>query len=409
MRLARPVGIVALLCASCAAKPTRYPAPQSAWQAPNAAPSPSAPSAPAPTTPPVFTPPPPPPDVTFTELPELRFRAGPPLKLVPIATNVYDFAALSPDATSWLASLSRTPNGKAPLKEGLRLVTPALPDGQPVDSWVPFARFSPDGRRALVWSFGGFAVIEIPSGRRLFEGQIAACAARFSGPDEIVLHQYSKEPDARLLRLRLSTGQLTPLGAPRQAETCEASPDGSRWLVSGYDTKTYVDGATGAAIPITAPAGTEIALSPGANRHCFGSERGLSCVRWPDGGVEHVWARPTGDSPTFDLDGRFALVTYVDNPEGVYRGFAFVDFDARTVRILKGFRGYSGSLFIVHPGGKLISIGSGSGLHVFDVERGQSRFAAHRPLYDNHADPNLPRRVIVGTDNVEDVFYVDVK
>jgi hypothetical protein len=131
-------------------------------------------------------------------------------------------------------------------------------------------------------------------------------------------------------------------------------------------------------------------------------------VRLPDGGIERIWSRPTSDSMTFGSDGQHALITYVAKPDGVYDSFAFVDFAAKTVRRLTGFRGYSGSLFAVHPQGKLISIGSGNGLYVYDVERGKVRFAAHRPLYENRIDPNFPRRVLIGTDNVKDEFHVDV-
>ncbi len=110
----------------------------------------------------------------------------------------------------------------------------------------------------------------------------------------------------------------------------------------------------------------------------------------------------------FGPDGQHALIRFITSPEGVYDGYGWVDFAARTVRKLVGFRGYSGSMFTVGLGGKLISAGSGSGLYVYDMERGKVRFAAHRPLYENRFDANLPRRVVVGTDNVKDEFYVDV-
>jgi hypothetical protein len=364
----------------------------------------------APSASPVITPGPPPPPVTFSELPPLSFQKGAPLKLQPIAKYVYDFYALSPDAKSWVSSNASAQDGKRPIDSGTRLFTPSFPDGVGIEAHVPTARFLPDGSRVLVWSFGNgdLAVLEVATGKTLYRREGAVCAARFDGPDQVVFHESSKDPDARLWRVQISTGQTTPLGAPRVSDFCEASADGSAWVAHLDDTRVFVDGKTGATLAIQPPKDANVVLAAGATRYCLPSPSGLSCVRLPGGGVEQIWSRPTSESMTFSPDGEHALVTYVAKPDGIYDSFAWIDFAAKTVRSLNGFRGYSGSLFALHPQGKLISIGSGNGLHVYDVERGKVRFAAHRPLYENRVDPNLSRRVLIGTDNVKDEFYVDV-
>jgi hypothetical protein len=125
--------------------------------------------------------------------------------------------------------------------------------------------------------------------------------------------------------------------------------------------------------------------------------------------VENVWSRATSDSMDFAPEGNHALIRYVTKPAvGVYDGWAWVDFTARTVRPLAGIKATSGSMFMLHPAGKLVSIGSGRGVYVYDMERGVVRFGPHNELYDNVLDRNFPRRVVIGTDNVEDIFYVDV-
>lgn len=358
----------------------------------------------------VLVPPPPPPPVAFTELPPLAFKNGAPLKLSPVVKSVYHLYALSPDARSWIASAPQTPDGKLELDAGPHLFTRAFPQGVKVDVGVPSARFHPDGGRVLIWGYGGgLAVLDVPTGKTLWQRDGAVCNARFDGPDQIVFHESSKDPDAHLWRVTLSSKQATRLGAARVSDFCEANADGSAWIAHLDDVRAYVDGRTGAALPLRPPANVDVALSKGANRYCTGGEAGLSCVRLPDGGVENVWSRATSADMDFDPDGQHALIRYVRNPaEGIYDGWAFVDFVARTVRPLVKFKATSGSLFVVHPAGKLISIGSGRGAYVYDMERGVVRFAAHAALYDNMVDANLPRRLVIGTDNVEDVFYVDI-
>jgi hypothetical protein len=384
------------MASACGDRPSpRYPAPSAAASAP----------------PDALAPGPVPAPVTFTELPPLVFRHGAPLELLPIAKYVYEFHALSPDARSWVSSNSSSQDGKRPMKEGARLFTPSFPDGVVFDSWVPSARFFADGSRVLVWSFGGgaLAVLDVATGRTVFERRATVCAARFDGPDHVVFHESSKESDARLWRVEISSGKVAALGAPRASEFCEASADGSAWIAYYDQTRAFVDGRTGAALAIRPPENAAVTLSPGANRYCLPSETDLSCVHLPDGGSERVWSRATSEYMVFGPDGQHALVRYITSPEGVYDGYAWVDFAARTVRVLSGFRSYSGSTPLIHPGGKLVSAGSGSGLYVYDMERGTVRFAAHRPLYENEIDVNNPRRVVVGTDNVKDEFYVDVR
>jgi len=349
--------------------------------------------------------------VVFSELAPLGFTAGRTPKLVPIVKNVYDLFALSPDAKSWVSSDSLTPDGKRHQKEGSRLHTPTTgQDGVVIEAWVPYARFSADGSRVLVSSWGGgsLAVLDVATAKVLFETNAEACQARFDGPNAVVFHTKSPEPNARLMRADISNRTVTPLGAGRRVEYCEAPPDGSAFVTDWNGERWYVDGRTGAAMPLAVPASTEIAMSKGANRYCVGSESGFRCTHLPDGGQEQIWARPSSYSVDWSPEGQHALIRYAPDPDGVYDGWAWVDFGARTVRRLQGFRGYSGSTFDVHPGGQIVSIGSGSGLYAYDMQKGKVFFAAHRPLFENQVDPNLPRRVVVGTDNVKDFFYVDV-
>lgn len=402
------VTVILAVVMACGSRPTRYPAPSG--PGPGMGPqSVAVASGAAPVVASTIVPGPPPPPVTFTELPVQNFTKGASLKLVPVVKNVYEIFALAPDTKSWIASAPLTPDGKRNLKEGPRLFSPAFPDGLVIDVWVASASYYPDGSRAMVWGFGGgLAVVEVGTGKFLYQRDGALCNARWNGPDEIVFHESSKEPDARLWRVKLSTGQVTPLGGPRVSEFCEANADGSAWLTRYDDIIQYVDGRTGATLPIHVTTQGEPRLSPGANRYCIGNESGLTCTHLPDGGMEHVWSRPTSDYIDFDPEGEHALIRYVNSPDGVYAGWAWVDFKARTVRRMTGFKGTTGSTFELHPKGQLISIGSSRGLYVYDMDRGKVRFAPHSELYDNKNDPNFPRRMLVGTDNVEDIFYVDV-
>ncbi|MFO0567938.1 MAG: hypothetical protein U0263_19925 [Polyangiaceae bacterium] len=406
-RLSMLVGACAL--GSCTEHRTAYPPPA---PPPGPAPAANAP-APVPNAAPVvaLAPGPPPAPVVFSELPPLMFTAGRTPKLVPIVKNVYDLFALSPDGKSWVSSDSLTPDGTRHQKEGARLHTPTTgQDGIPVEAWVPNARFSADGSRVLVasWGMGALAVLEVATGKVLFETTAEACQARFDGPNTVVYHTKSAEPNARLMRADVSTRTITPLGGGRRVEYCEAPPDGSAFVTDWNGERAYVDGRTGAALPLAVPANVDVAMSKAANRYCVGTASGFVCTHLPDGGSEQVWARPSSSYVDWSPAGQHALIRYAPDPDGVYDGWAWVDFGAKTVRRLQGFRGYSGSMFAVHPGGQIVSIGSGSGLYVYEMTKGKVFFAAHRPLYENLVDPNLPRRVVVGTDNVKDFFYVDV-
>jgi hypothetical protein len=409
MRRLSSVGFALLVVGACSGRATRYPPPRTApGPGPVAVPVGVNPEAVAPS---VIVPGPPPPPVTFSELPTLAFKKGASLKLTPVVKGVYHLYALSPDTKSWIASAPQTPDGKKRIDEGTRFFSPAFPDGMKIEAWVPSATFYPDGSRVLVWSFGNgaLAVVDANSGKTLYERTAAVCNARFDGPDQIVFHESSKDPDAHLWRVKISTGQAMQLGGARVADYCEANADGSAWIAYLDDTRVYVDGKTGATLPIQPPANAQVKLSAGANRYCLPSESGLSCVRLPDGGVEQVWSRPTSEYMDFDPEGQHALIRYVRNvQEGVYDGWAYVDFVARTVRPLTGFKATTGSTFEVHPNGKLISIGSSRGVYIYDMERGVLRFAPHNELYDNLLDRNFPRRIVIGTDGVEDIFYVDV-
>ena len=92
----------------------------------------------------------------------------------------------------------------------------------------------------------------------------------------------------------------------------------------------------------------------------------------------------------------------------MYDDYALVDFEAGVARPVQGARGTSGSLFKLHPGGTLLTIGSSAGLYVYDLERAQVRFAPHRPLYGNFAFPFHPRKLVAGTDEPMDLFLVEV-
>lgn len=335
--------------------------------------------------------------VSFEVGKPIRFRGGAPLRLQPIAKQTA-IHALSPDAKSWVID---GPNNT------VQLVTPRLPRGVSHPVWVPSALFSDDGSQALIWSTSDLAVIEVASGRFLGKREGAICAARFSGPNEIVFHESSKEPTARLWRWRLGTPAAVPLGAAREADYCHVSADGTSWLVESYAARWYLDGKSGGAraLPPPAKGGT---LSPAGNRVCVGDDNGFSCVRYPDERTESVWSKPTSDYMVFDGAGAHVMIQYAAGPDSVRSSFALVDFATLTVRPLEGVKGMSGSTFALTPGAKLITIGSGSGLWVYDVERAEKRFAAHRPLYGNHVFPHHPRRVVAGTDEPMDLFLVDV-
>ena len=397
MRSSRWVGATAILlvlgCADRGGRPARrYP--PIASTPPTLQPTSSAV---APATVPLDLPVASPTTVSFKLGPAIEFRAGAALKPVPIAKQTA-IHALSPDAKSWVID---GPNNTA------LLVSPGLPQPVSQSVWVPSARFSDDGTQVLIWSMSGLAVIEVATGKFLARRDGAICGARFSGPREIVFHEESKEADARFWRWAPGAPQPTALGAARKAETCQAAADGSLWLVESYAERSVIDGRTGGA-RVIAPPDRGGSLSPGGNRVCTGDDRGLSCLRQPDQRTERVWDKPTSDFIVFDNSGSHAMISYADGADGVRDAFALVSFEAQTVEPLRGVKGTSGSMFALTTGAKLLTIGSGSGLWVYDIERRQKRFAAHRPLYGNHVFPHHPRRVVAGTDEPMDLFLVDV-
>lgn len=335
--------------------------------------------------------------VTFTEGPAIRFVGGPPLRLKPIATET-EILALSPDARSWVIA----GDGNT-----AKLVSPTLPSGVSHPVGVPSAIFSDDGARVLIWSMHGLCAIDVVTGRKIVERDGAVCSARFAGTN-VVFHSYSDDADARLTRLDLHTGKETTLGQPRAAQTCYASVDSRAWIIESYGARWFVDGGSGAARSLGKEA-EDAALSRAGNRWCKGDASGLVCLRLPDNRSEHVWSRPTSDSIVFDTAGDHAFITYAADADEVRSAFAFVDFTALTVRPLKGVRTSSGSMFDLSPHGELLTIGSSSGLHVYDVPREQHRFAAHRPLYGNFSFPHHPRVVVAGTDEPMDLFLVDLR
>jgi hypothetical protein len=307
--------------------------------------------------------------------------------------------ALSPDAKGWVIEGD---NNTA------KLITPTLPSGVAHEVWVPNALFSADGSEVVIWSTGGLVVLDTNSGRTLLSRQGPVCAARFVDHDMLVYHEASKEVDARLWRIGIRSGSATALGAERAAETCGASLDGRSWLVESYGVRSFVDGETGLArvLPKEADAA---ALSRAGNRWCLGDDAGFSCVRYPDERREDVWTRKSSDSVVFDITGDHAFIAYANDPDDVRDAFAFVDFAAQTIRPLEGVRATSGSLFDLGPEGKLLTIGSGSGLWVYDLERGVKRFGAHRPLYGNFSFPYLPRVLVAGTDEPMDLFLMGAR
>lgn len=388
------VAVIALACAERGRRQYRYPPPQApvgpaATAAPSGVASAAAPPTPAPT--------PTPTSVTLAEQKAITFHGGAPLKLVPIAKQTA-IHALSPDARSWVID--------AP-GNTVKLVTPLLPAGVSHPVWVPSAIFSDDGSKVAIWSTSGLAVFEVATGRLLAQRGGDICAARFLGPNAVLFHESSKEPTARLWQWQLGAPAPAPLGSAREADTCRASPDGRSWIVESYDKRWYIDGPSGGARSLPGPQqpGT---VSLAGNRVCVGDDRGLTCVRYPDERTERVWSRPTSDSVVFESNGTHAMITYAKGPDTVRDSFALVDFVALTVRPLVGVKARSGSLFSLSPGAKLLTMGSGSGLWVYDVERAQTRFAAHSPLYGNHVFPHHPRRVVAGTDEPMDLYLVEV-
>ena len=341
--------------------------------------------------------------VNFTELAPLRFRGGAPLKLVPIAKEAKPIG-LSPDGRSWV------------LEEGSvsRLVTPTEPAGVVIDLWNSFASYSSDGKFVAVWSHHGpFAVLDVATGKTLLKQELSTCGARFVAPRELVVQTASNEGGARMLRVSIDTGVAVPLGGAPDAEYCHASLDGTRWMVEAYAARWFVDGRSGKRLRLPyepAPGlGVRGTLSTAGDRMCTGSESGFSCVQYPEGTVERVWSRPSSDVyALFDPAGKRAMFFYADDPDGVYDAPALVDFEARTVRPLENLKRYSGSMPSLTHGGALLTVGSGHGLHVYDLERGQVRLAAHRPLYGNFTFAHQPRVVIAGTDEPMDLFRIEV-
>lgn len=336
--------------------------------------------------------------MNFTEGPPIRFVAGPPLRLQPIATRT-DILALSPDARSWVIE------GE---DNTATLVSPGLPSGVSHPVGVPSAIFSDNGALVLIWSTHGLYVIDVATGRTVVERDGAVCSARFVGTTHIAFHSSSDDADARMYRLDLRTKTEVAMGQARAAQTCHASTDGRAWLVESYGARWFLDGGTGAARALGEEA-QDAVLSRAGNRWCKADESGLTCLRVPDGRSEHVWSKPTSDLVVFDVTGDHAFVTYADGSDEVRDSFAYVDFTAMTVRPLQGVRTSSGSMFDLGPGGELLTIGSAGGLHVYDVPRGQRRFAAHRPLYGNFTFPHLSRVVVAGTDEPMDLFLVDLR
>lgn len=341
--------------------------------------------------------------VAFTELAPLSFRKGAPLALVPIAKGAKPIG-LSPAGTSWV------------LEEGnaSRLVTPSQPAGVVIDLWNSLSSYSIDGRYVAVWSYHGpFRVLDVATGQTLVAQELSTCGARFVGPREVLVQTASNDGDAKMLRVSLDTGTAVPFGGAPDAQNCHASLDGTRWMIEAYDARWFVDGRSGKRLKLPndpAPGGSASeALSTAGDRRCTAGESGLSCVRYPEGTIEHVWSRPSSVAyVTFDPSGKRALFFFANDPDGVYDTPALVDFEARTVRPLKNARSYSGSMPALTHGGVLLTVGSGHGVHVYDLERGQERVASHRPLYGNFTFAHQPRVLIAGTDEPMDLFRVEV-
>lgn len=373
----------------------RYPPPSSGMPAPGASITPGAQSSAPP--PPVAPPPPPP--VTFSELPALVFKPGPALRPQTLAPGAGSFIALSPDGRSAVVET-----------DAVRLFTPSMPQGMVLDARVPSAVFTADGTRLLSWGFGmsELSVVDVATGRVLAKREGEYCAARFLTPDQVVFHDTSLDGTARLSKLDVSTGRVTPLSLPHSVEYCTASADGHRWLTDANGKRAFIDGVSGQLRPLAVDEAGNVVAAVGAARYCLASEKGFDCVRVPDSREEHVWKKPTSDTMYWDPDGAFALITFVDNPEGVYSSYAWVDFAAMTVRELRGIKGRSGSLFQIHPGGQVISIGSGSGVYAYDLARGRVHFAAHSPLYSNDFAQGQPRRIVAVEDDSGKMFTIDV-
>ena len=107
-----------------------------------------------------------------------------------------------------------------------------------------------------------------------------------------------------------------------------------------------------------------------------------------------------------DPSGKRALFMWADDDD-VRDAYALVDFQTLEVRPLHSVKWPSGSTFALGHGGALLTIGSSSGLYVYDLERGVKRFAAHAPLYGNFVFPYAPRAVVGGTDEPMDLFFID--
>ncbi len=354
----------------------------------SAAPAPAAAAPPAPT-------------VTFTELPPLVFRPGPALRLKPLAKHTR-ILALSPDTKSWVIEAD----------DAALLVTPRRPAGYRFPASIGSALFAPDGRSVAIWSyFGAFGVLDVATGAVRVSRDVSTCAVRFVGQDQIVFHTASKDGNARLWRMSLATGRATPLGGVRDAETCYASLDGTRWLVEGYDKRWFVDGTSGAAraLPMLPAPGMGIqgTLSTAGDRVCSGDDAGFRCVRYPDGRVEDVWSKKSSDTySVYDPSGRRALFKWADDDD-VRDAYALVDFQTLEVRQLKNVKWPSGSTFALGYGGALLTIGSSQGLYVYDLERRVKRLAPHSPLFGNFVFPYAPRAVVGGTDEPMDLFFID--
>jgi len=392
---------------SCTPPPEPLPPPPPLVLPPPVPPPPPPP--PPPPIPDLDAPASPPPLATFKRVTPLGFRAMGGYKLARVAGDAR-VLALSPDGRRIVYA-----SGKK-----LTLETVGQADAIPMPgSDHSVVVFSPDGSHFAVGD-ESVRVHDAATGATRAAVKVPACALRFvTMQSGLALLVHPKGKEVALHRVDLATGDVHALGRTRDAETCVASMDGLRWIVTTKIGLALVDGESGRS-RLLAGSQKDAIASPAADRWCKVAQAEtteVSCERVTDGGRELVLTNASYPDLRFDPHGKRALV---GSSVVVERGtpkleWSMVDFRTRELRPLVGFWQAQGSLPRLLPEGEVLAMGGPKGMTVFDLARGEKRYASipGRPLYAAYALLGHPRRFAAGSESpsgslAEDAYLAEL-
>jgi hypothetical protein len=346
----------------------------------------------------------PPPRATFRSASAISFRHAGGYKLERVAGNAI-VLALSPDASRMVfASGKRLSLNRVGEDAGIAM------EGSDSSQVV----FSSDGSLLAIGD-AAVRVHDTQTGAQKLTVPVPVCAMRFEKSGALLVHP--KGPASRLRRIHLGTGVVEELGASREVSACAASHDGARWIVSTAAGLALVDGASGRS-RLLADSNKNALPSPAADRWCSVPQhraRELWCERVSDGGRELLLASASYPELRFDPHGKRALVGTAKNDDPAALEWSMVDFGKRELRPLVGFWQSSGSLPRLLPEGEILAMGGPKGMTVFDLARGEKRYALvpGRPLYAAYPLMGHPRRFAAGSESpsgslAEDAYLAEL-